>query len=425
MSYCARVAERIVLHADMDAFYASIEERDRPELRGLPIIVGAVSGRGVVAAASYAARKFGVRSAMPGFRARELCPHGVFLGSDIRKYAKVSEQVHAVFEEFTPQIEPIALDEAFLDITGSAHLFGGPVELARRLKQRVREVTELAVSCGIANNKLVAKIACSLGKPDGLQYVPPDQVRALLDPLPVRRLWGVGPVAERGLINAGFVHVRDIGEADVDVLRSVVGDRALELIRLARGQDERPVVADRAAKSYGEENTFERDVSDTSVITAALTSHAHAVARRLRTDAVAARTVTVKIKLGRARGEMTSRIDSCATERKYPLLTRSKTLAQSTDDAAVIREVAMALWRAAAVDEPIRLLGVAMSGLEPQAVRQLPLFGAEAQGEERERSRKLGPALDAIRKRFGDDAITLATADPHKATFSTRKKRGV
>jgi DNA polymerase-4 len=422
------VAERIVLHADMDAFYASIEERDRPELRGLPIIVGAVSGRGVVAAASYAAREFGVRSAMPGFRARELCPQGVFLGSDIAKYAKVSEQVHAVFEEFTPQIEPIALDEAFLDVTGSAHLFGGPVELARRLKQRVRDVTQLPVSCGIASNKLVAKIACALGKPDGLKFVPTDATRALLDPLPVRRLWGVGPVAERALVEAGFTHLRDVAEADVDVLRAVVGDRAIELMRLARGEDDRPVIADRAAKSYGEENTFERDVSALPVITAALTSHSHAVARRMRHDAVSARTVTIKIKLGRARGEMTSRLDSSANERKYPLLTRSKTLPQATDDAAVIRDVAIALWHASGVNEPIRLLGVSMSNIEPHAQHQLGLFGdgaAERGQPAADRGRKLGPALDAIRKRFGDDAISVATGDPQKATFSTRKKSGV
>jgi DNA polymerase-4 len=421
------VAERIVLHADMDAFYASIEERDRPELRGLPIIVGAVSGRGVVAAASYAAREFGVRSAMPGFRARELCPQGVFLGSDIEKYARVSEQVHSVFEEFTPQIEPIALDEAFLDITASAHLFGGPIALAHRLRQRVREVTELAVSCGISSNKLVAKIACSLGKPDGLKFVATDAIRALLDPLPVRRLWGVGPVAERGLIEAGFTHLRDVADADVDVLRGVVGDRAVELMRLARGEDDRPVIADRAAKSYGEENTFERDISALDTITAALTSHAHAVARRLRHDAIAARTVTIKIKLGRARGEMTSRLDSSTTERKYPLLTRSKTLPRATDDAALIREVAIALWHTSGVHEPIRLLGVSMSNLEP-AQSQLDLFGNEPERGEpvsEDRGRKLGPALDAIRKRFGDDAISIATGDPQKATFSTRKKSGV
>jgi DNA polymerase IV len=407
----------------MDAFYASIEERDRPELRGLPIIVGAVSRRGVVAAASYAARKFGVRSAMPAFRARELCPHGVFLPSDIKKYAAVSEQVHQVFEEFTPVIEPIALDEAFLDVTGSLGLFGSPVELAQRLKDRVREVTGLIVSCGVANSKLVAKIACSLGKPDGLRHVPKADTRALLDPLPVRRLWGVGPVAEQALIQAGYQQLRDIAEADLDRLHAVVGDRALELMQLARGEDDRPVIADRAAKSYGEENTFEQDVAEPTVISAALTSHAHAVARRLRHDAVAGRTVSIKIKLGRARGVTSSRIDAGQTERKYPLLTRSKTLPQATDDAALIRAVAIELWHASGVLEPVRLLGVSLSKLEPHAPRQLGLFGSSPQ-DSHERARRLGPALDAIRRRFGDDAIAVATGNPQKATPSTRKKHG-
>jgi DNA polymerase-4 len=415
--------ERLVLHADMDAFYASIEERDRPELRGLPIIVGAVSRRGVVAAASYAARKFGVRSAMPGFRARQLCPSGIFLPSDIAKYAAVSEQVHRVFEEFTPVIEPIALDEAFLDVTGSLGLFGTPLELAQRLKQRVREVTGLTVSCGLANSKLVAKIACSLSKPDGLRYVPQAETRALLNPLPVRRLWGVGPVAERALVEAGFEQLRDIAEADLDQLRAVVGDRALELMQLARGEDDRPVVADRAAKSYGEENTFEQDISEPAVISGALTSHAHAVARRLRHDAVAGRTVSIKIKLGRARGVTSSRIDAGQAERKYPLLTRSKTLPRATDDAALIRDVAIELWRTSGVREPIRLLGVSLSNLESHAPLQLGLFG-ESPTDGQERAQKLGPALDAIRRRFGNDAIAVATGDPQKATPSTRKKHG-
>ncbi|HKU40908.1 MAG TPA: DNA polymerase IV [Polyangiales bacterium] len=411
--------DRLVLHADMDAFYASIEERDRPELRGLPIIVGAVSARGVVAAASYAARTFGVRSAMPGFRARELCPNGIFLPSDIEKYTRVSERVHAVFEEFTPIIEPIALDEAFLDVTASMQLFATPLALAARLKARVREVTQLTVSCGIASNKLVAKIACSLSKPDGLRYVPPDATRALLDPLPVRRLWGVGPVAERALVEAGFERIRDVAEADLDALRAVVGDRALELMQLARGEDDRPVIANRAAKSYGEENTFETDIREPDVISSALTSHSHAVARRLRHDAISGRTISIKIKLARARGTTSSRLDAAQDERKYPLLTRSKTLPRATDDVALIRDVALELWRNAGVREPIRLLGVSVSNLEPHAAQQLSLFD-----EGRERARKLGPALDAIRQRFGDDAIGVATGDPQKATHSSRRKHG-
>src|ERR1700753_834179 len=178
----------------MDAFYASIEVRGRPELRGLPVIVGAQSARGVVAAASYEARRFGVRSAMPGFRARELCPQGIYLPADMARYARVSSEVHAILEAFSPEIEPIALDEAFLDITGSVNLFGGALALGRKLKAEVRRSVELPVSVGIGPSKLVAKLACTLSKPDGFLYVPEEAVTWMLHPLPVRRLWGVGPV---------------------------------------------------------------------------------------------------------------------------------------------------------------------------------------------------------------------------------------
>jgi DNA polymerase-4 len=412
------VAPRIVLHADMDAFYASIEQRDRPELRGKPVIVGAASRRGVVAAASYEARKFGVRSAMPGFRARELCPEGVFLPSDMKKYAAVSEVVHEVFTEFTPRIEPLALDEAFLDITGSARLFGGPLALGQALRARVRERTGLAVSCGIAENKLVAKIACSLAKPDGLRVVPPQETRGLLAPLPIRWLWGVGPVLEQTLLEAGFRTLGELASADPRELRGLLGERAESLVLLAQGVDDRPVEPARDPKSCGEENTFERDVSARDEITAALSSHAQEVARRLRGEGLRARTVTIKIKLARARKRTRSR-SSGEQEPSYPLLTRSRTLAEPTDDGALLRKVAIALWDAAGIAEPVRLLGVSTSGLTRAPASQLDLFEAAPAV----RARKLGPALDHIRERFGASAIGLATGNPEKQTPSDRKKR--
>ena len=317
---------RFVLHADMDAFYASIEQRENPELRGKPVIVGATSARGVVAAASYEARVFGVRSAMPGFRARELCPDGVFLPSNMALYARVSDQVHEVFAEFTPEIEPLALDEAFLDVSASVGLFGGPLELARRLKARVREVTGLVVSVGVAPSKLVAKIACTLGKPDGLIVVPEQAVRWLLDPLPVRKLWGIGPVLAKSLNELGIYSIGQLAECALDDLRFKVGDRAYELKQRARGEDPREVESARVPKSYGEENTFESDVGDRDVITATITAHAEAVARRLRRDGYRGRTVTLKIKLGRRRGARPSRLFNELEEPIYPLLTRSKSL---------------------------------------------------------------------------------------------------
>jgi DNA polymerase-4 len=407
---------RVVLHADMDAFYASIEQRDHPELRGKPVIVGATSGRGVVAAASYEARKFGVRSAMPGFRARELCPDGVFLPSNMDLYVAVSAEVHRVFLEFTPQVEPIALDEAFLDVTGSFGLYGDATRLASRLKQRVREETDLAVSVGVAPNKLVAKIACTLGKPDGLRIVLPGEVRALLDPLPIRRLWGVGPVLGARLDALGIRTFADLAGFEPRALHEKLGDRAGELQALARGEDEREVEADRAPKSYGEENTFETDVLDRDRVTAALTAHAEAVARRVRNDGYVGRTVTMKAKLAKARGRREARGSGGGSEPSYPLVTRSKTLEHPTDDGATIRNVAVALWDASGVQEPVRLLGVSLSSLERPNAVQLELFT--------EPKSALGKTLDAITERFGGRAISRAVERPHKITHGRSKKRG-
>lgn len=409
---------RVVLHADMDAFYASIEVRDRPELRGKAVIVGASSARGVVAAASYEARRFGVRSAMPGFRARELCPDGVFLPSDMGRYARVSDEVHEILQRFSPDIEPIALDEAFLDITGSVNLFGGALSLGRKLRQAVWDELRLPMSVGIGPSKLVAKLACTLSKPDGFLYVPDEAVTWLLHPLPVRRLWGVGPVLEETLVGLGIHTVGELAHADHARVAEAVGDRADALQRMARGLDDRDVEASLLPKSYGEENTFERDVLARDVVTAALTAHSEAVARRLRHDGYKGRTVTLKIKLGKARGHRTSRTDAGVREPIYPLLTRARTLPQATSDGHRIRDVAVALWDAANVGEPVRLLGVSVTNLEGGAMEQLDLFGT------RDTTDRLGPALDAITTRFGKGAIRRAVDEPEKATATDRRKRG-
>ena len=428
---------RLVLHADMDAFYASIEQRDRPELRGLPVIVGAAGARGVVAAASYEARKFGVRSAMPGFRARELCPDGVFLPSNMKLYSKVSDEVHGVLARFSPDIEPIALDEAFVEVTGSAHLFGGPLELGRRLKREVREAVGLSISVGIGPSKLVAKLACTLGKPDGFLFVPEDAVQWFLDPLPARRIWGVGPVLDEALGKIGVRTIRDLRLFEPARLVQAIGDRGPALQRLARGEDDRTVDGDLDPKSYGEENTFASDVSARDVVTSALTAHAEAVARRLRHDGFAGHTVTLKIKLGRARGQRPSRLraekgeEGETAEPLYPILSRQRTLPRATDDGASIRDVAVALWDSAGIDEPVRLLGVSVSNLEKRGVpgegEQLDLFAprkdGHAAGTPRE-DRRLGVALDAITDRFGVGAIRRAVDAPEKATATSRKKRG-
>lgn len=410
-------ALRTVLHADMDAFYASIEQRDNPELRGRPVIVGGSQARGVVSAASYEARKFGVRSAMPGFEARRLCPDGVFLSPNMQRYAAVSADVHRVFEQFTPEIEPLALDEAFLDVTASLGLFGAPGELGRTLKARVREATGLIVSVGVASNKLVAKIACRLGKPDGLRIVPPGQERATLEPLPIRFLWGVGPVLGDKLVALGLVTIGALAHANPELVARAAGERARYLIELARGMDERPVVADRAPKSVGEESTFARNVSDRDTITQAIVAHAEEVARRLRGAGYLGTTVTLKMKLAKARAPRAgSGRASESREPDYPLLTRQRRLSAATCDGLLIARAATELWDEAALAEAVRLIGVSVSGLCPREEEQLELF-APARPQ-------VGPTLDAIRARFGAEVIGRAVSAPAKVTPSMRRKSG-
>lgn len=404
----------------MDAFYASVEQREDPSLRGLPVIVGGGNARGVVTAASYEARKFGVRSAMPGFRARQLCPHGVFLPGRMDLYVAASNAVREVFFEFTSEVEPLALDEAFLDVTGSLHFYSSPAALGKALKARVKERTDLVVSVGMGPNKLVAKLACTLGKPDGLNVVESSAVRSMMEPLPIRRLWGVGPVQASKLEQLGIDTIGVLAGYDPVQLRALLGKSAPVLQARARGEDPSPVETHREQKSCGEENTFETDVLDLSVVSAALTAHAEAVARRLRRAALRGRTVTLKIKLGTSRGTRAARTpgqDSESAEPRYPVLSRSRTLEQATSDAQLIRNVALQLWESARVKEPIRLLGVSVSNLEGAgAADQLDLFG------NRERADRLGPTLDKIQERFGKGAIRRAVDEPAKISPSLNKR---
>jgi DNA polymerase IV len=408
---------RTVLHADMDAFYASIEQRDHPELRGRPVIVGGAQARGVVAAASYEARKFGVRSAMPGFEAKRLCPDGVFLAPDMARYVAVSADVHRVFEQFTPEIEPLALDEAFLDVTGSLGLFGEPSALGRELKARVRDATALVVSVGIASNKLVAKIACRLGKPDGLRVVAPGAEQAALEPLPIRYLWGIGPVLGDKLSALGIRTIGELARAEPERVARGAGDRARYFIDLARGLDDRPVVADRAPKSIGEESTFDGNVSDRETITQAIVAHAEEVARRLRGAGYLGATITLKMKLAKARAprDGTGRATE-SREPDYPLLTRQRTLGAATSDGQLIARTATELWDETQLAETVRLIGVSVSALSPRSQEQLELFGP--------RRPQVGPTLDAIRERFGSQMIGRAVSAPDKVTPSMRRKSG-
>jgi DNA polymerase-4 len=401
---------RVIAHADMDAFYASVEELDNPALRGLPVIVGGSSARGVVTSASYAARKFGVRSAMPTAQAHKLCPDAVFMPGRMSRYIEISRIVRRVFESFSPVVEPLSLDEAFIDLTGTERLLGPPLDAARDLKRRVLEETGLVVSVGIAPTKMAAKILSDLSKPDGLLCVGPENLRYVLTPLPVERLWGVGRVTLARMHDAGIKTIGDLATRDVSALKGLFGSIGPHLHELASGHDPRTVIADWQRKSYGEENTFAHDHAlDSLELRRTLIAHGDAIARRLRADGVRARTVTLKVKLARPLGGG-----------RYPMLTRSYSLEKPTNDGPEISGVAIRLLSRIREKEKIRLAGVQVHQLERANDAQLGLFES-APIDDRKRDR-LNRALDSVAKKFGEAAVTRGLARAEKAAPTTRIK---
>ena len=380
------MGSRTILHVDLDAFFAAVEQRDRPELRGRPVVVGGggPNDRGVVSAASYEARVFGVRSAMPLRTAAALCPDAVFVPVDGAKYGRVSREVMAILRRFTDLVEPISIDEAFLDVTGSEALFGDGEEIARRIKASVRDEVGLTVSVGVASTKLVAKIASDLRKPDGLVVVRPGEEEAFLAPLAIARLWGVGEQTATALREYGVRTLGDLAALPEDLLVRRFGKMGGVLRDRARGVDSDPVGGRDAAKSIGHEHTFEVDTNDLEVIERTLLAMADGVSARLRSAGLKAGTVTVRIR------------DSA-----FRTITRQRTLADPTDMTEPIWRTAVELARPEVRGLRIRLLGVTASHFgEPS---QLGLFGADD-----ERRRRATQAADAIRKRFGDRAVTRA-----------------
>ena len=345
---------RRILHVDMDAFYASVEQRDDPSLKGRPVAVGGrPESRGVVCAASYEARKFGVRSAIPMSRAVRLCPELVVLPPNFVKYGEVSRQVFEIFRGVTPLVEPLSLDEAYLDVTENA--WGEPlgVEVARRLKTRILDETRLTASAGVAPNKFLAKIASGWKKPDGLTVISPDRIERFLQELPVDALWGVGPVTAGKLRERGIEKLTDIRTADAAVLREAVGSLADWLQELARGHDDRPVIAEHEPKSSGSENTFERDLTDLRVIQEEISEMAGHAASWLVRRELYARTVTIKVRYS-----------------DFTTITRSLSEAATRDEENIRRRAVALLEKTEAGRRPIRLLGVSVhnltDGTEPE-----------------------------------------------------------
>ena len=381
-------ASRVILHVDMDAFYASVEQRDRPEVRGRPVVVGAdPRGRGVVSAASYEARRFGIHSAMPIGRAYRLCPTAAFLPVDMDKYARESERIMAILGDFTPLVEPLSLDEAFLDVTGSRALHGTGVEIARRIKARIRDEVGLTASAGVAPNKFVAKIASDLEKPDGLVVVDPGQEAAFLRDLPLRRLWGVGPAAEQELAALGVRTIGDLVRLGRGRLEARLGASGAHLFELAQGIDERPVVPWHDPKSIGAEETFGRDTRDVGLLRATLLAQADRVAAELRAAGLRGRTVTLKLRFA-----------------DFHTLTRRGTGEAPTSDGGEIFRRVWAAFSKVPRPQAVRLIGLSVSGFASAAdPQQLPLLGQP------DRTDRLGRVTDEVRTRFGPQALVRGT----------------
>ena len=356
-----------ILHVDMDAFYASVEQRDDPSLAGRPVVVGGAGGRGVVAAASYEARRFGVRSAMPMVRARRLCPDLVVVPNRFDRYREVSRQVMAILTTYTPLVEPLSLDEAFLDVAGAVRLFGEPVEIARRIRSDVRRQVDLPCSVGIGPTKFVAKLLSGKAKPDGLLRWPAAEVPGRLRPLSVADLWGAGPRTVERLEQYGFRTIGQVADTDLRTLQRVVGEAlGSQLHRLARGEDPREVTPDEPARSVSAEETYDEDVDDPEVLRRQLLRLSEKVGRRLRRAGIAGRTITLKVRFA-----------------SFETVTRSATLPAPTDRTRDVAHVATALLDGLRLERVrVRLLGVGVSNLaEGEAARQLSLDTTERTAE--------------------------------------------
>jgi len=369
---------RCIIHVDMDAFYASVEQRDEPACSGRAVIVGGLGARGVVAAASYEARRHGVHSAMPMAMARRLCPDAVFLAPRMQRYREISRQIFAIFREITPLVEGLSLDEAFLDVTGSLRLFGGGREIGRRIQGEIKARTGLVASIGIAPNKFLAKLASDADKPAGFVEIGPEDVRRFLDPMPIGRMWGIGRRTEPRLRRLGILTIGQLRRQDPATLEAALGNRAARFVALAHGEDDRPVRPEREEKSISHEVTFERDLENPRALRAELQRLSEAVALRLRSHGLSARTVHLKIR-----------------DRSFRSMTRSRTLRAPTSRTDTVFQVAKGLlgtWLSDHAHTPVRLLGVGVSGLQEAAET-----GAE-----------LDQALDRITRRYGRGKITRA-----------------
>ncbi|MDR3562157.1 MAG: DNA polymerase IV [Negativicutes bacterium] len=376
--------QRWIVHVDMDAFFAAVEQRDNPALLGKPVIVGGLGRRGVVATASYEARHFGVHSALSMVEARRRCPHGVFLAGDHRKYGRVALEIQRILAEFSPLVEPLSLDEAFLDVTGMEWLYPDPEEIARRIKVQIKTELGLVVSAGVAANKFMAKLASDWGKPDGLVVVEPGSESEFLKDMPVSRLWGVGEKAAKSLQAVGINTIGQLACADRYLLDKIFGNSADHFRALSQGRDDRLVICEQAPKSIGNEVTFEQDMYKPEDIRACLLALAQKVGRRLRKSGYAGRTVNVKLRFA-----------------SFKTITRARTLSEATCLDETIYETVGDIIPSLPLPEGVRLLGVTVSGLQAWGGGQMTLFSEVA-----DKRTKVSAAVDGLKDRFGDAIVT-------------------
>jgi DNA polymerase-4 len=383
----------VIAHIDMDAFYASVEVLDDPGLAGKPVIVGGGSHRGVVSAASYEAREFGIHSAMPLFQARRLCPHGIFMPVRMRRYREMSRVVMACLREFSPLVEQVSVDEAYIDLTGTEKLFGDPWEAARRIKERIAGETSLTCSIGVSTSKLLAKIASDMQKPDGVTIIPPHGVRRFLDGLPIGKVPGIGERSQSGLAAIGIKRIGDVLKVSPELLVERFGKFGERLLAIAEGRATSPVVPFSQPKSVSHELTLESDTNDTDLLKRYLIRQAGDVGRRLRRHGLKGKTVVVKIKFA-----------------DFKQITRSTTLERATQVGRTIYREAVKLLEGQRLTKKIRLIGVGVSNLEPAAGAggQLDLFFAHEPGEEK--WARAEAAIDEITERFGRGTVEPGTA---------------
>lgn len=386
--------QKTILHVDMDAFFASVEQLDHPEYAGKPLVVGAAADkRGVISAASYEARKFGIHSAMPSREAARRCPHAIFVPVNMARYVEMSEQIFSIFERFTPYIEPLSVDEAFLDVTGVRKLFGPGPDVAAKIKHTIKTETGITASIGVAINKFLAKLASDMDKPDGLTIVPSDpaEIKEFLARLDVGRIWGVGRVTRRVLEKNGIFTIAHIQNISPDRLERIVGKSYAEhLAAMSIGDDVRELEMDRIRKSYSREHTFEEDCKDPEELERVLCDLVEDVGSQLRADGKYARTIQIKLRW-----------------KDFETITRQKQLSAAAYDNITLRETAMEIFLNQKLVKPVRLIGFGASNISDHHTQeQMGLFDKKSQSLERRE--KLSHVIDEIRTRFGDSAIVTA-----------------